>query len=61
MAWRRIGGKAIIRTNADPIHWRIYAALGGGELKAGSMLAQTLTYIAKVADMTPVAPFANMD
>ena len=27
MAWRRIG--AIIWTNADPIHWRIYAALGG--------------------------------
>ena len=27
MAWRR---PAIIWTNADPIHWRIYAALGGG-------------------------------
>ena len=26
MAWRRI---AIIWTNATPIHWRIYAALGG--------------------------------
>ena len=23
---------AIIWTNADPIHWRIYAALGGDEL-----------------------------
>ena len=28
MAWRRIG----IWTNADPIHWRIHAALGGDEL-----------------------------
>ena len=26
--------QAIIWTNADPIHWRIYAALGGDELKA---------------------------
>ena len=25
--------QAIIWTNADPIHWRIYAALGGDELK----------------------------
>ena len=24
--------KAIIWTNAAPIHWRIYAALGGDEL-----------------------------
>ena len=24
--------QAIIWTNADPIHWRIYAALGGDEL-----------------------------
>ena len=24
--------QAIVWTNADPIHWRIYAALGGGEL-----------------------------
>ena len=31
MAWR-IGDKAIIWTNADPIHWRIYVALGGDEL-----------------------------
>ena len=27
MAWQ-----AIIWTNAHPIHWRIYAALGGDEL-----------------------------
>ena len=27
MAWQ-----AIIWTNADPVHWRIYAALGGDEL-----------------------------
>ena len=32
MAWRQ----AIIWTNADPIHWRIYAALGGDELKDSS-------------------------
>ena len=25
--------QAIIWTDADPIHWRIYAALGGDELK----------------------------
>ena len=25
--------QAMILTNADPIHWRIYAALGGDELK----------------------------
>ena len=24
--------QAIIWTNADPVHWRIYAALGGDEL-----------------------------
>ena len=29
MAWRQ----AIIWTDADPIHWRIYAALGDNELK----------------------------
>ena len=44
MAWRRIGDKplllapnrrqAIILTSAEPIHWRIYAALGGDELRA---------------------------
>ena len=32
MAWRRTGLQAIIGTNADPSHWRIYAALGGDEL-----------------------------
>ena len=26
--------QAIIWTNADPIHWRVYAAQGGDELKA---------------------------
>ena len=30
MAWRRTGD--ITWTNADPIHWRIYAALGWDEL-----------------------------
>ena len=33
MAWRRIGDKPIIWTNANPIRWRIYVALGGYELK----------------------------
>ena len=33
MAWRRIRRQAIIWTiAADPIYWRIYAALGGNEL-----------------------------
>ena len=37
MAWRRIGDRrqAIIWTNADPVHQRIYAALGGDELSQG--------------------------
>ena len=30
--------QAIIRTNADPIHWRIYAALGGEELISQKVL-----------------------
>ena len=32
MAWRQIGDKVIIWTNADPSHWHIYDALGGDEL-----------------------------
>ena len=37
MAWRWIGlalnrRQAIIWTNADPLHWRTYVALGGDEL-----------------------------
>ena len=27
-----VGAEAIIWTNADPIHWRIYAVLVGDEL-----------------------------
>ena len=36
MAWLPSSNRrhAITLTNADPIHWRIYAALGGVELKA---------------------------
>ena len=30
--------QAIIWTNADPIHWRIYAVLGGDELTALNLL-----------------------
>ena len=30
MAWRRTGD--ITWTNDDPVHWRIYAAVGGDEL-----------------------------
>ena len=37
MAWRRPGAKAIIWTNVDSIHQRIYAALGGDELSANSI------------------------
>ena len=33
MAWRRPGRQAIIWTNADPVHWRIYVALAGDELR----------------------------
>ena len=34
MAWRRLGNKqSYIWTNAELIHWCIYAALGGDELK----------------------------
>ena len=31
MAWRL---KAIVWTDADPIQWRIYAAIGGDEINA---------------------------
>ena len=38
--------QAIIWTNADPIHWRIYAALGGDELKATeTVYIQVYTFI----------------
>ena len=33
MAWHRLANN---RTNADPFHWRIYAALGGDDLKLHS-------------------------
>ena len=32
MAWHRLGDKPLSETNAGPIHWRIYAAVGGDEL-----------------------------
>ena len=35
MAWFLIGDKAL--SNADPIHWFIYAALGWDELKRVSL------------------------
>ena len=39
MAWRRTGDKAIIYTNADPVHQCIYASLGGDEfMPLASML-----------------------
>ena len=31
-------GVQLTITNADPVHWRIYAALGGDELSAGKLL-----------------------
>ena len=36
MAWRQ----AIIWTNADRVHWRIYAALGGDELTRANIILQ---------------------
>ena len=33
MAWRRTGDKPITLTNPDPVHWRIYGALGVGWVK----------------------------
>ena len=44
MAWRRIGDKPIIWTNADPIHCRIYAAPGGDELTAGLVIFSSWWY-----------------
>ena len=35
---------AIISTNADPIHWRIYVALGGDETSTITALAIDLDY-----------------
>ena len=32
MAWRRIGAKPLSEPMLDPVHRRIYAALGGDEL-----------------------------
>ena len=32
--------QAIIWTNADPIHWRIYTALGGDEFYLGNQQPQ---------------------
>ena len=32
--WLTLSEQAIIWTNADPIHWRIYAALGGDEFRS---------------------------
>ena len=32
MAWHRPGDKPL--SNADPVHWRIYAALGGDEFSS---------------------------
>ena len=33
MAWHQIGDKPLSEQSAGPIHWHIYAALGGDELK----------------------------
>ena len=37
MAWRQ----AITWTNAGPVHWRIYAALGGDELMKNLYVVKT--------------------
>ena len=40
MAWRQ----AIIWTNADSIHWRIYATLAGDELSSVAHILCVLQY-----------------
>ena len=37
MAWCRIGDKSLSEPIADPIHWRMYEALGGDELNTTSV------------------------
>ena len=41
MAWHRKGW-----TNADPIHWRIYAALGGNELNGTVVILMKVSSLA---------------
>ena len=46
MAWRRIGDmQVIIWTNADPIDWRIYAALGEYYLRAARLWCSDYQYV----------------
>ena len=43
MPWRRKSDKPLSKPNFDPIHWRIYAALGRGELKFNCLHKTVLT------------------
>ena len=45
MAWHRISIKPLSDSNAAPIHWRIYAALGGDELKESAISASVIFFI----------------
>ena len=39
LAWRQTGDQAIIRSNDDPVRWRIYVASGVDELtQLGQMM-----------------------
>ena len=55
--------QAIIWTNVDPIHWRIYAALGGDELKKNlpycelKCLYHTLELLRKISSCAVEIPF----
>ena len=44
--------QAIIWTNADPVHWRIYVALGGDELMIVGVISMSMAKCKK--DVTPV-------
>ena len=48
--------QAIIWTNADPVHWRLYAALGGDELKTPHISSLTARY-----DVSIVSVLENGD
>ena len=44
--------QSIIWTNADPIHWRIYAGLGGGGGGGGVKVVTRAEYV----DNNPLSP-----
>ena len=48
------GWQVIIWNNADPIHWHIYASLGGDELRAGPSIQAILECISEVRVNLPI-------